>query len=159
MTLLFLGNSGDVRGELGSPSEAEYSANDLSRARERATNLVNSYIEVAYSTQIPFTASGDVPFILNSVANDLAVYYAKRSKHPGPAPLTEDVKTEYYDKSIKVLEEIRDGKLEIPELSSTKGDKIIGNRSSYTPTFDVDEIESQSPDQDLIDDIVDERNT
>ncbi len=158
MALSFLyGTSGDVREELGNPAELEYSAGDIEDARTKATNTINIYVAKAYPNDVPFTVSS-LPEALNEIANDLAVYYAKRRKHPGPAPLSEDVKEEYYDKSIKLLELIRDGDVALPELVDTSGGDITANRSAYTPIFDLDNIENQNIDTDLEDHIDDERD-
>ena len=51
-----LGTSGDVRSELSTPAELEVSANDIDRARNRATAIVNSYVESAYPGAVPFSA-------------------------------------------------------------------------------------------------------
>ena len=149
--------SGDLRLELGNPSEAETSAELLVYSSRKATRLVNVYIEKAYPSQIPFTVSGDVPSLIESLAIDLSVYFVKRSLHPGPAPLSDVIKQEYYDKSVKVLEEIRDNKLEIPELSG-KQVNILSNRDKYTPVFDNEYIEGSVVDSNLSDDIADSKN-
>ena len=158
MALSFLyGTSGDVREELGNPDELEYSSADISDARSKATNTVNIYVAKAYPSDVPFTAA-TLPEALNEITNDLAVYYAKRRKHPGPAPLSEEVKEEYYEKSIKLLELIRDGDLVLPELASTAGGGISANRSAYTPIFDVDAIDNHDVSPDLTDHIDSERS-
>lgn len=155
---MLYGASGDVRGELGNPSEVEYSSEDINRARTKATNLVDSYISSAYPSQTPFTNTADVPALINTLSDDLSVYFAKRAKHPGMSPLTEDVKTEYYDKSIKLLEQIRDGELEIPELESKRGNIISStSTNAYTPTFAEDDETGWNIDTDKLDDISDTR--
>ena len=157
MSLFLYGSSGDTRAELGNPDEAEYSADDIRRARTRATNLINSYIQKAYPSNVPF-ASGDVPDFLDVLADDLSVYYAKRSKHQGPAPLSDEIKEEYYDRSVKLLKLISTGEIEIPELEGKQGDSIIANRKDYTPICDVDGELDQKIDPDLLSDISDDRS-
>lgn len=159
MALAYLyGTSGDVREELGNPAELEYSAEDIADSRTKATNLVNLYVSKAYPTYVPFTL-GSCPEPIHEITNDLAVYYAKRRKHPGPGPLSEDVKAEYYDKSIKLLELIRDGDVTFTELETNAPDAgYMATRSSYTPIFDVDQIENHVIDKDLEDHIDDERS-
>lgn len=156
MSLVLYGSSGDVRAELGNPSEAEYSADDLNRARTKATNLVNAYVSKAYPSQIPFSLGGE-PELLKTTTDDLAVYYAKRAKHPGPLPLSEEVKAEYYDKSIDLLKAISDGVVELPELEGAAGDAVSSPGSTYIPIFGVDNIENQTVDPDLEDHLTDER--
>ena len=154
---LLYGTSGDVREELGSPAEIEYSAGDIEDARAKATNTVNIYVAKAYPDKVPFVIS-TLPEALNEITNDLAVYYAKRRKHPGPAPLSEEVKEEYYEKSIKLLELIRDGDIVLPELADTSGGDVSALRSAYTPIFDLDDAENQGIDPDLTNHIADERS-
>lgn len=157
MAELVYGNSGDCRLELGNPSEAEVSASLLDLSRRNATRLVNSFVEKAYPSQIPFTASDDIPLLLNTITNDLSVYYVKRSLYPGPNPLSDTIKEEYYDKNIEVLKQIRDGELEISELAGKQA-SILANRSAYHPIHDVDNIENHNIDVDLLSDIDDARN-
>jgi len=158
MAELILGSSGDVREELGNPSEIEYSATVLNLARTRATRVVTGYVEKAYPGKTPFTSSGDVPVLLNEITNELAVFYAKRLNHPGPNPLSEEVKEEYWDKPMEMLKGINEGTIVLSELSTEQGDDIIAKRSEYTPIYDVDEIEKQVVDSDLKGDIEDERD-
>ena len=157
MSELIYGSSGDCRLELGNPSEAEISAPLLELSRRKATRLVNSYIEKAYPSQIPFSASGDVPLILQNLTDDLSVYFIKRSIHQGPSPLSDTIKEEYYDKSIKVLEEIRDNKLEISELAG-KQVNILSNRNKYIPVFSGEDIVDSVIDPDLSNDISDSKS-
>lgn len=149
------GSSGDVRLILGNPTETEVSATILGLERTHATNLVDGYLEKAYPSKVPFT--GDVPALVDSLTNDIAVYYIKRDTHPGPLPLSEDVKAEYWERPIETLEKIAKRELELPELTSGLTDRIESNRSAYTPIFDVDNIESAVVDEDLLDDVEDAR--
>ena len=157
MPLVLYGSSGDVRGELGNPSEVEYSADDIDRARTRATNVVNAYLQQSYGSIIPF-ALGTEPELLKSITNDLSVYYAKRSKHPTPLPLTEEVKTEYYDKSIDLLKLISEGEMALPGVASALGENFIAPQSEYSPTFNEDSEIDWEIDQDKLDDIQDQRD-
>lgn len=138
MAELLYGSSGDVRLELANASEEEISASLLNLGRQKATRLVDSFIEKAYPNQTPFTVSTDIPVLINTLVDDLSVYFIKRSLHPGPNPLSEDVKSEYYDKPMEILKFIRDGELEIPELSGKQGDSVISSQSAYNPTFQED---------------------
>ena len=157
MADIVYGSSGDCRLDLGSPSEVEVSAQLMFMMRTRATRLVNSYIEKLYPDKIPFTASGDVPKLLDEITNELAVFYIKRGLHPGPDPLSEDVKEEYWNKPIDLLEKISNEEIKLPELTSAEPDRVEANRDDYVPVFDVDKIEESVIDEDLLDDIADER--
>ena len=157
MSELLYGQSGDCRLELGNPAEAEVSAPLLDLSRRKATRLVNSYVKKAYPDQIPFTDSADIPLLLNTITDDLSVYFIKRSLHPGPNPLSDTIKEEYYENNIKTLEQIRDGTLEIPELAG-KQINILANKSQYQPTFNDDSELDWQIDSDKLRDISDERD-
>lgn len=153
------GSSGDVRLEAGSPSEAEVPLAVLDNSRWKATDLVNSYLESVYPDQIPIEASGDVPRIVNSLTNSLAVYYVLRTIHRGPSPLAREVTEEFYDKPLETLNLIVAGKLVITELGSvSEASSVMGSRDDKTPIFDVDDVESSQVDPDLLDDIADDRS-
>ena len=102
MSLIY-GNSGDVRELIGSPTETEISASLLNTARTKATNLIDTMLERKFPDKIPFTATADVPLIINSLTDDIAVFYIYRSKHRGIAPLSDDIKSEYWDKPMDIL--------------------------------------------------------
>jgi len=158
MSLLLYGNSGDIRDSLGSnTTELEYSAGSIALAQKRSTNVINSYLEVVYPDSIPVVASGDVPEMVNTIATDLSVYFLKRDKHKGPAPLSDEIKVEYYDKNIAWLEQIRKGELSIPELTSAAGDSIIAPQSDFTPTFDESSTEDSVIDPDKLDDLANDK--
>lgn len=154
----YYGSSGDVRELLGNPGEAEISATLLTLGRKKATAIVDSALEKVYPSNVPFAATGDVPAIINLITDDLAVYYITRTKHPGPAPLSDDVKAEYWDKPIDLLKKIQNREIDLPELTVTLGAQVDANRKDYTPIFDLDEIESAVVDSDLEDKIEDSRD-
>ena len=151
------GVSGDIRSSLGTPTESEYSAASIVLAQTRATNLINAYLEKSYPSTVPFTASGDVPALVNTIATDLSVYYLKRDKHKGPTPLSDDIKGEYWDKNIELLEKISKEEIRIPELESGEGDMIQAPQKKYQQTFDEGAIEDSVIDPDKLDDISDSK--
>src|SRR3990167_2237191 len=138
------GSSGDVRTFLGSPSEAEVPGTLITTCLTRATNDVDSYLEHTYPEQIPFTVAADIPAKINDIATDIAVYYVKRAKFPGPGPLTESIKTDFYDKAIAELEKLRDKKLMLPELTAKIERDITANQIEFQPTFGLGDELSQS---------------
>jgi len=156
--MLYLCTSGDVRESLGNPDEVEYSAITLEMSRRRATNLVNTYVQKVYPESIPFVASGDIPGMLETITIDLSVYYCKRDKHQGPAPLSDEIKEEYYDKSISLLEAIAKGDVELPELEGKQGDAVLAPRKKYSPTFGEGDELSWKVSQDKLADEADERD-
>lgn len=157
MSEILYGQSGDVRAELNNADEVEISAALINTSRQRATRIVNVYLKKAYPDSIPVTDQANVPVLLDSLTNDLATYYCKRTIHQGPSLLSDEIKEEYYERTIKILEEIRDGETTIPELASVAGTDISANRSAYTPTFDVDDSLEHVVDPNLESDIADGR--
>lgn len=156
MALYLYGSATDVRAELGNPDETEYTASDITRARTSATNIVNAYIQKAYPSQVPYTSATE-PEIVKTITNDLAVYFARRSKHPGPAPLSETLRQEYYERNIELLKGIAEGEVEIPEMEDALGDSVLTSREGH-PIFDVDEIEKHIIDDDTLEEIDDSRD-
>ena len=155
---IFYGSSGDIRNDLGNPTETEISASLIDLARKKATSIVDAMLEVVYPSKVPWTVAGDVPMLINSVTDDLAIYYIRRSKHPGPLPLTKEVKQEYWEQPIDLLKRIQKREIDLPELTSSLDSQIEANRVDYTPIFDLDEIESAVIDPDLLDDIDEKRD-
>ena len=157
MELLY-GISTEIKRELQNPSEEEVSTSDITAAQRRATRLINAYLGSIVMGALPWTDRTGVPAIVDTLAEELAVYYIKRAKHPGPAPLDNSIKVEYYDKAIGVLEQIQKGQMSIPELESVISASLIQcNRENYRPTFDVDEDINQTQDENLLEDITDSR--
>lgn len=152
----YYGASGDVREELGNPTESEYSGSLIERTRKKASALIDVALERTYPAKIPF-ASGDVPVIIDSLANDFATYYCLRAKHTGPVPLSEEKKEEYWDKPFALLESIAKREKAIPELTSSLKRKILSTTQSYSPVFDMDKPEDWAVDSDLKDKIADDR--
>ena len=105
---------------------------------------------------MPF-AAGDVPALIDDLASTLAVYYVKRSKFPGPGPMAEQIKADFYDKVLEDLEKIKKGEIRLPELTSKVPRDIKSSQSGYTPIFDVDDISNAAIDSDRLDDISDSR--
>lgn len=154
---IYYGASGDVRAELGSPTETEVSASLLDLGRKKATALVDSFLEAAYPSNVPFASAGDVPAIIDSITNDFACYYIYRSKTRGLSPVSAEVKEEYWDKPMELLKSIQKGEVALPELTSSLDAEVDANRKDYHPVFDVDAPESAVIDEDLLDDVADDR--
>jgi len=156
----------DIRSELsGGAERGDQSYMDESQLHEalvvksarHATRDINGKLEKTYPGQVPYAASGDVPLLLQSIANDLAVYYIKRAQHPGPGPMSAEVKSEYWDKPMAMLDDIADRKMMLGGLGSTSDDVYDAN-AGYVPVFDVDPIEDQFLDPNRLEDIVDARD-
>ena len=167
------GASGDVRDELNvhiSPSTAGHYIDEneipgslIIRSLRNATRLVNGYLEVVYADQIPFSAAGDVPKLLDTIATDIATYFVLRSGVANVAPLSDTKKRDYYDDYVKppdgILVKLSDRKIQLPELTANyASDSKMSQKKERHPIFDVDDIANQEVDPDLVDDIQDDRN-
>ena len=174
---ILYGASGDVRNEINayaSPAgaghyvdEIEVPGTSVIRGLERATRLINAYLEPVYADNIPVTAAGDAPVLLDDIASDIAVYYVWRSNAARLARMPEDKRKQYLldhmseggqDQPKGTLPMIRDRKLQIPEFTSSYADEVKAVRETgRAPIFDVDSENNWNVDPDLIDDIGDER--
>lgn len=150
------GNSGDIREILTPATEAEISGALITLGQKQATNLINSYLERPFPELVPF-AAGDVPAMIDDIATAIATYFVKRARFPGPGPLAEQTKADYYDKSIEDLQKISKGELKLPELTSKIKRDIKSTQAEYVPTFGVGDIESSAIDTDHLDDEINER--
>lgn len=152
-------NSGMVAGDIGYKDDSEIRGTLITREARRATRRINSKLKGTYPDSIPFGASGDVPLTIQAIANDIGVFYVRRSKHPGPGPMSDDVKEEYWDKPMAELDEIISAGISLSELDAmgTSSDEVYHTRKNRTPIFDMDSVESQEVSPDLLDDIADSR--
>jgi len=152
------GSSGDIRTlELASATESEISGALITTSLARATNIINSYLERPFPELVPF-AAGDVPAMIDDIATAIATYFVKRARFPGPGPLAEQTKADYYDKSIEDLKAISKGELKLPELTSKIKRDIKSTQADYPTIFDVDDIEGSAISSTRLGDIADGRN-
>lgn len=151
------GVSGDIRNlEFASVTEAEISGALITTSLTRATNIINSYLERPYPELVPF-AAGDVPAMIDDIATAIATYFVKRARFPGPGPLAEQTKADYYDKSIEDLKAISKGELKLPELTSKIKRDIKSTQADYLPIFGIGDETTASIDSDHLQDESDER--
>jgi len=159
--------SGDIRVELnaGAPQGADsYKGEDeirgaiITLSAERATRVIDGKLEKTYPNDVPWGSVASVPLLIVSIANDLSVYYVRRSKHPGPGPMSDDVKEEYWDKPMEMLDAMAAGAMELPELaSSTSVDEVSSSTEGYISVFDMDDVINQEVDPSRLDDIADSK--
>lgn len=124
----------------------------LTRHINRAEGVVNSYVGARYS--LPFTT---VPPIIITITEDLTSYYAIRGTHFQDSG---DQKNSYVDEfktSMKMLEEIRDGKVKLALtngslVSVATGDRFQSSSENYTPVFGMDDPEDWKRDPDEVED-------
>ena len=170
---ILYGASGDVRDEINAHAasgmtaghyvdEAEMPGSLVVRSLRKATREINAYLEIVYADQIPFTTTGSVPVLLDEISTDVATFYCMRSMTSALGPISEDKKWAYYDKYFDkengLLAMIRDGEVQLPELTSvTPGDVKMVRSSDTSPIFDVDSDLNHRVDPRVIEDIENER--
>ena len=169
---ILYGASGDVRNELNAhlptstaghyADETELPGGLIIASLRRSTRLINGFLEAAYSAQIPFTASGDVPRMVDEISDDIATFYALRSLSASVGPVSDAKKRDYYDQYVAppdgILVRIAKGDIQIPELTSQTAEDAKAIRANHAPIFDLDRDTSQGVHPDTLDDIAEERD-
>ena len=169
---VFYGSSGDVRDELNAylptstaghyADETELPGNLIIASLRRATRLINVFLEAIHSNQIPFTASGDVPRMMDEISTDIATFYSLRSLSSRVGPVSEIKKRDYYDQYVSppdgILVRIAKGDIQIPELTSQTADDAKAIRADHASIFDLDNETSQRVHPETLDDIAEERD-
>ena len=168
---ILYGASGDVRDEINqhmaAASAGHYFGEEeipgalIIKSLQKATRLVNIFLEPVYADQIPFTVAADVPRFLDEVGNDLGTYYVFRSAYAKLGNLPDEKQAEYFgryvDKPDGFLVQIAERKIALPELTSSNPSDAGNIRKGFNPIFDIDSDTNQRPDQSLLDDIEGER--
>jgi len=117
----------------------EVSATVFSDSRLKSDTIIDGYMKKIYPGSFPYT--GSAPALINSISDDLTVYFCLRSKKKGlPGAVSGDIKETYYDPSIKMLEDIQAGKIRIPEIA--KKSVIESNTRQQTPVAGLEAEES-----------------
>jgi hypothetical protein len=173
---ILYGSSGDVRNEINayaSPAgsghyvdEAEVPGTSIIRGLERATRRINAYLEVVYANNIPISATGNVPALLDDIASDIATYFVWRENMFRLAKMSDEKKQTYFQDHTSedpanpgTLSLLRSRKLQLPEFSGAYTDEVKSVRSlGQAPIFDVDDEKNWEVDSRTIDDIEQERN-
>jgi hypothetical protein len=172
-TEILYGSSGDVRNEINAYAsstfaghyvdENEVAGSLVIRSLERATRLINGYLEVVYANQMPIAAAASVPVLLDDIASDIATYYTLRANQARMKAMSEEKRAQYYDNYVSepdgLLAKIRERKIQLPEFSGAYTDEVKSVREQgQAPIFDVDDEKNWGVDPRTIDDIERERN-
>lgn len=172
-TEILYGTSGDVRNEINAYAatttaghyldEGEVPGQLIVTSLRKATRLINGYLEGVYSDQIPYGAIGDVPKLLDEISSDIATYYTLRSSVANVAPLSDNKKRDYFSDYISedppgILVQLRDRKVQLPEVTSSYPEDVSTQRTNRTPVFDLDSDTQQVVSPDLLDDIASDRD-
>ncbi len=172
-TEILYGSSGDVRNEINAYAaqsfaghyvdENEVAGSLIIRSLERATRLINGYLEVVYANQMPVTTAAGVPVLLDDISSDIATYYTLRANQARMKAMSEEKRAQYYDNYISepdgILAKIRDRKIQLSEFAGAYTDEVKAVRDQgQAPIFDVDDEKNWAPDPRTLDDIDRERN-
>lgn len=170
---ILYGASGDVRNEINAyvastfaghyVDENEVAGSLIIRSLERATRIINGYLEVVYANQIPVSSVATVPVLLDDIASDLATFYTLRANQARMKPMSEEKRYIYYDQYMDpqkgTLALIRDRQIQLPEFSGAYTDEVKSVRGQgQSPIFDIDDEKNWNVDQRTLDDIDRERN-
>ena len=161
---VYYGGSGDVRSDLNGGlatshdnymGETQLAGALIERGRRSAYSIINSKLEPAYPSQVPWT-SGSEPDLIYEISNKLAMCFVLTRKNPGSEPLDKNRREQYCEEPMKLLDQLASFEMQLPEIESPLGAKVHHTRD-YTPVCDMDDVENQEVDPDLVDDIADAR--
>jgi len=132
----------------------EVSASIIQEAINISDSIIDSYLDRRYSVPFP---SASVPQLVESFSISMARYWGQaRAGNFSEIP-QRDIDT--YNHIIHILEEIRDGKQDIPGVAEKSADdNLWSNTMDYTPIHDVDDEKYHLVDEDRLDDIDDARD-
>lgn len=127
----------------------------------RADNLINAKLAQRYDVS-SFATS--VPPLVKSLSEDISTYYTLRAEFSGDNKNVNEWAEKFKD-SIDILNEIRDGTIDLVDSSGNVVDErstsvesmISSNTKDYAPTFGEDGDLNQSVDSTKLDDLEDAR--
>ena len=102
-----------------------------------AEGLVDAYLGVKYSVPV-----SPVPALITKITSDLAIFAMLSDKHTN----VPDIMTARYDRSIELLEMLRDGKLTLGSsvsIATGGDDEAFSTTSDFHPVFSpvLDELD------------------
>jgi phage gp36-like protein len=130
----------------------EVSAAIVGRAIGIGDAIIDSYCDRRYT--VPFSS---VPTLISELAIPIARYWGQIYAGSDVTHLHEPDK-EAYACCIKILETIRDGKMDVPgAIEKSADDKVWSSTQDYAPIHDVDDEMYHGVDEDRLDDIENDR--
>lgn len=151
-------NAYNAIGDKGYRDEKQLRGALITRSLQRATRVINGYLEPVYPDRIPFATVASVPLLINSIANDLAVCYVMRSKYSGAPPMSDDMKKMYCEDTIAMLEKLAKREMELPEVNAVEDyPDTYDSTEDYVPVFEMDNVEKQFVDENRLEDVEDDR--
>ena len=144
----------EVRLTLGGASEQEVPSAQLAPAIVKGTADIRTVLPSDLVDSIDDLTISAIPIIINSICEDLSAYYVMRGIYrQNDALLAEWM--DNYKAAYKKLEDIRDHKITIDEITSQE--QVLSSTNDYVPTFDVDDPTKWTQDQNRLDDIATDR--
>jgi len=142
----------DVRLAWNGVTTVELPKATVDKAITKADGEIDAKLNCIYP--VPFSAP--VPAIINGISMDIALFYCKMWKDPRLV-VDADGKLEMnYNLAMERLEEIRDGKMDIPGVNQRQLCK--STREDNTAVFGEDGMLNAKLDEDLKDKIEDSRD-
>ena len=163
---VYYGASGDVRSDLngGLPTshanyqgEAQIGGDLIERGRRYSYSVINGKLKDKYGSAVPWVAGAE-PALIYEISNKLTQCFVINAKNLGNEPLDKAKREDLCDTPRKLLDDIADGGIELPESDNPLGAKVYHNKSGYTPIFDIDPTLNAEPDSDLLDEIENDRS-
>jgi phage gp36-like protein len=132
----------------------------VSYSIQNADNLID--LKLSKRFDVPFSTT---PPVIETLSTKLSSWECLRSLYTGEIPSSIAQVKEEYDRTMKLLDDIQSGILDLP--IGTSGGGVVSDKSSdskywssnmnYTPTFDVDDELNWRTDTDRLSDIAGKR--
>lgn len=127
----------------------------ISRCILRAYNTINALLSIRYT--LPFDST---PPLVESLSDDLTIFYLKRHLNPGAGDLDDETKNLYEDAKNE-LKDIALGKVPLVDSDGTlvaEKSSMSSSTEGYQPIFNLDDVKNHEIDSDRLDEIEDARD-
>ncbi len=143
-----------IRSSMGDITSAQIPDSDITEAIEETEGLINSFCASRYS--VPFDP---VPNMIQRITRDITVYHLFNDNIAAGHTVQDDVKVyKRYENAMRLLKDIRDGKMIIYGASTTSRKHLWSSTEDYKHVFDVDDETEWGVDSNMLDDVEDDRD-
>lgn len=133
----------------------------VARCAAKADAIVNARLGQLYG--VPFATP--YPALVSSVAENLTLYYIYTSAYfRSTIPKVAEIRRELWDDAMDILDKIIEGDFVLTDATlpasaadGTRRGRLTSTTSDYNSTFDMDDPINWEVDEDLLDDISDNR--
>ena len=147
---------------MGSRSSNDFKADVIEEAVDNATAFVKGKLGKEIAAKVDAAQSGatdeakseSTDSVVRMIASFIAAHFAYTAQFGAKADSDSDFSTNY-EKATVWLDEIRDGKMDIPGIEINLLPK--STTQDYQPAFQVDDPVQHDIDSDRLDDITDDR--